>query len=88
MQRVRIAVAMATLGLAALLVAGCAAASRSSGTTAATTPQDKTHQEQLADLTRQDAQHAETGARKPTAARRPSSGRRTGQKIIDQPVRR
>ena len=88
MRRGRIAAAMTTLGLAALLAAGCAAPSRSSGTTAATTPQDKAHQEQLADLTRQDAQDAQAGTQKPTAARRSSSGRRTGQKIIDQPVRR
>ena len=88
MRRGRIAVAIAALGLAALLAAGCAAPSRSSDTSDATTPQDKTHQEQLADLTRQDAQDAEAGALKPTTARRPSSGRRTGQKIVDQPLRR
>ena len=88
MRRGRIAGAIATLGLATLLAAGCTTAQQSCRTSDATTPQDKTHQEQLANLSRQDAQDAQAGARKPTASRRPSSGRRTGQKIVDQPVRR
>ncbi len=91
MRRGRIAGAIATLGLATLLAAGCTTAQQSRRTSDATTPQDKTHQEQLANLSRQDAQDArdaQAGARKPTASRRPSSGRRTGQKIVDQPVRR
>ncbi len=79
---------IAVLSVALLAAAGCESAPRTSRAGDAATPQDKTHQEQLANLSAEDAQSAEATADMPESPRRPDSGRRTGQKVIDQPVRR
>ena len=76
-------------GLAALavLAGGCASGSRSTSTSEATTPQDKAHQEQLAEMGRQDAETADTPTKKPMSPKQARDDRRTGQRVIDQPRR-
>ncbi len=85
MRRSRVVQAVIVAGGVAIGVAGCASSSPARSTRDATTPQDKAHQEHLADLSSEDAEAA--GQRPPEPDRTPRQ-RRTGQQVIDQPVRR
>ncbi|MFQ5462472.1 MAG: hypothetical protein ACE5E5_07575 [Phycisphaerae bacterium] len=86
----------AAIGLVACVAAGsggCAAnASRARSTYAAqeapSTPQDKTHEDQLTAMQREDAQSARTAIRKIKPRENSRSRRRTGQGVVDQPIRR
>jgi hypothetical protein len=71
-----------------ILVAGCASPPRSQSGSTATTPQDKAHREQLANMGREDAEAVTASSEKPDADRPETSKRRSGQRVIDQPVRR
>ena len=80
---------LAGIAVWALLVgAGCTTPSRSVSVSNATTPQDKVHEDQLAEMRRKDAETATepslTQPKRPAAAR----DRRSGQRVIDQPRRR
>ena len=80
---------MAGLLLAgAISVAGCSTTPRSGGTAQAATPQDKAHQEQLSNMGREDGEAVTSSAKKPVSRQTTSGGRRSGQRVIDQPVRR
>lgn len=87
MWRAGIIRAIVVAGLALLSAGGCASSSRVGQAGSAATPQDKAHQEQLTDLSRQDAEAAE-GSQKKRETPPASSQRRTGQKVVDQPIRR
>jgi len=86
----------AVIGLAAGVAAGlsgCAAnASRArssySSDEYASTPQAKTHGDQLTAMQREDAQAAQAAVRKIKPREPVRSRRRTGQGIVDQPIRR
>lgn len=66
--------------------ARCATSSRSVGAGDASSPQDKAHQAQLSQMTEEDAESATLRKlRKPKPAHQ---NRRTGQGVVDQPIRR
>ena len=76
--------------LACALLVGCASAPRATDADGATTPQDQAHQQQLADMSSQDADATETptSRKRSRPAERAVHGRRTGQGVIDQPTGR
>ena len=79
----------AVLAGAVLLWTACAATPRAADSHEAATPQDKAHQQQLADMSEQDADDTEAPAPPKRRSADPSArGRRTGQRVIDQPGRR
>jgi hypothetical protein len=71
----------------ALLSLGCASAPRGADSGGATTPQQKAHQAQLAEMSREDADDARTPGHKKRPAGPSPRTRRTGQRVIDQPTR-
>lgn len=81
---------VAASACAACVWAGCASTQNTADADGATTPQDKAHQQQLADLSQEDSDTADTPTR--SKHQRPSDratqGRRTGQGVIDQPTGR
>ncbi|HUU86005.1 MAG TPA: hypothetical protein VM243_21115 [Phycisphaerae bacterium] len=79
---------VALLAGAVLCWTGCASTPRGTGADDATTPQDKAHQEQLAEMSEEDSQEAEKPAGSKKRSADPSSrSRRSGQRVIDQPTR-
>ena len=80
---------VAVLAVVILLLVGCQSSGRTASSSTASTPQDKARQEQLSNMSRQDAEDVEdadapaghSGTRPPLDA-----NRRTGQRIVDQPV--
>ncbi len=78
------------LACAAWLAGGCASTPRAADAAGAATPQDKAHQQQLADLSGQDADATESSTRHKGSrpADRTLRSRRTGQRVIDQPTPR
>ena len=79
---------LAIASVVVLSAAGCDSPSRIVRTSDATSPEDKTHQEQLASMSAEDADAAQAKDRTPETRRQPATKRRTGQRVIDQPVRR
>ena len=88
MDRYRVGLLGRLSGAVVLLLAGCAAQTRSTSVGDAVTPQDKAHQEQLARMQQEDGEAASTPAREQPKPKRATDRRRTGQRVIDQPVRR
>ena len=79
----------AFLAAAVLLWTGCASTPGAVDSDSAATPQDKAHQQQLADMGAQDADEAEKPAPREKRLADPSAhDRRAGQRVIDQPGRR
>lgn len=79
----------AFLAAAVLLWTGCASTPGTVDSDGAVTPQDKAHQQQLADMGARDADQAEKPAPREKRLADPSvRGRRIGQRVIDQPSRR
>ncbi len=88
MNRYRVGLLSRLSGAVVLLLAGCAAQTRSTSVGDAATPQDKVHQEQLAQMQQEDGKAATTPAREQAKPKRATDRRRSGQRVIDQPVRR
>ncbi|MCP4250925.1 MAG: hypothetical protein GY778_28135 [bacterium] len=88
MDRFRIGLLGRLSGMVVLVMAGCAEQTRSTRVSDATTPQDKAHQEQLAQMQQEDGEAATAPAPEPATSKRPTDRRRGGQRVIDQPVRR
>lgn len=84
----KIAEAVGKVSCLVLLMAGCATTSRTGRTSIVATPQEKAHQDQLSEIGREDGASAAASAKRPAAPQPAASRRRTGQGIIDQPVRR
>lgn len=75
--------------LVALLAAGCATTSHTTHTNGSSTPQEKVHRDQLSAMGRQDGESVGVSSKTSAAAPKPAtSRRRTGQGVIDQPIRR
>ncbi len=87
----RLSLVARTLGAMAgamLFGAGCATTTPSIAQKDAQTPQERTQRDQLSDMGRQDGDAAREAARKPRSPRPVETHRRTGQGVVDQPVRR
>ena len=88
MDRYRVGLLGRLSGAAVVLLAGCGEQTRSTSVGDAATPRDKAHQEQLARMQQEDGEAATTPAREQAKPKRATDRRRSGQRVIDQPVRR
>jgi hypothetical protein len=89
MRRYHVSKACGFVAAVVILLAGCESTPRSVRPSDAATPQEKAHQEQLAKMSEEDAQAAEATPQAKPEERKPKRGeRRTGQRVIDQPIRR
>ncbi len=79
---------LGNVALVVLLAAGCATTSRTTHTGGPSTPQDKVHRDQLSAMGRQDGESVGVSSKRNTADRHPAMNRRrSGQGVIDQPIR-
>ena len=77
---------VAVLVVAVLLVGACQSSGRTGKSSTGSTPQDKARQEQLSNMSRQDAEDADVPAGKSGTRAPLDANRRTGQRVVDQPV--
>ncbi len=86
MRKIQMGVAMAWMVCFSLAGNGCASTSASRGGDDATSPQDKARQTQLSEMSQDDAESATI--RKIDKTKPASRNRRSGQRVVDQPVGR
>jgi len=77
---------VAVLAVVILLIVGCQSSGRTGTSSTASTPRDKARQEQLSNMSWQDAEDADVPAGQSGTRPPLDANRRTGQRVVDQPV--